>query len=448
MLSDTLEKQRQFYRTGATHPTDFRLDALARLELAISSRSEEIEQALTADLGKPPLESYLAEYYFVLQEIRLFRKRLNSWLKPQRVSTPIYSQPARSWSQLDPLGQSLILSPWNYPVQLALSPLMASVAAGNTVVLKPSETAPASAELLAAIVAEVFSPEHVKVVTGDASVSEELTGLDFDHIFYTGSTEIGRKVYQKAAEKLTPVVLELGGKCPCILDGTFDAETAAQRILFGKFFNGGQTCFAPDFVAVPREKHAETVEAFRSVLMNHPWEDELSHIVSDKHFDRVQGLVTSGAIAKGDDNTKDKHIAPRLLPDATWASDCMQEEIFGPLLPIVAYDSEADLFQHVPVGGSPLALYIFTSDDDFFQKTTRLIPSGSVCRNDVSKQATNLKLPFGGVGDSGFGRYRGHYGLQAFSNDRAYTARPSWGDWASPLPPRDTATKWIKKFMK
>ena len=450
-----LAPQVRFFQEGSMRPVEARLVVLKRLEQTFSDRREDVLQALADDLGKAELEAFLSEFYFVLTEIRLFRKKLKGWLRPRRASTPIYYQPAKSWSQLEPLGQSLIYSPWNYPIQLALAPLVASVAAGNTVVLKPSELAPASAAFLEKLVQDVFDPDHVTVVQGDAEVSEKLLDLPFDHVFFTGSTEVGRSVYQKAAKQLIPCVLELGGKCPCVVDGTFDLQVTAQRILFGKLFNGGQTCFAPDFVAVAADVHDDLLKALERELEAHPWEKELARIISPRHYKRLQNILRLTSISsttefyqKSENRPDDLYQGPRLLFNNHWDSPAMEEEIFGPILPLVPYQSEDELFENLPLEGKPLALYVFSEKKEFVAKLTARVPSGSVGWNDVSKQASNLDLPFGGVGASGFGRYRGKFGLEEFSNLRAYTKRPAWGNFMTPTPPYDKMTEMLKKFLK
>ncbi|MFT6180362.1 MAG: aldehyde dehydrogenase (NAD+), partial [Akkermansiaceae bacterium] len=328
-------------------PLEARLEALGKLEEGVKRRREEVLAALAEDLGKPDIEAFLAEYWFVLQEIRLVRKKLKRWLKPRKVGSPLWFWPCRSRVELEAFGRVLLIAPWNYPVQLALAPLISAVAAGNSVVLKPSEMAPASAQLLEDLLTDCFPSEQVTVVQGGKEVAEELLEADFDFIFFTGSTEVGRSVAEKAARTLTPTVLELGGKCPCVVDSTVDLEIAAKRILIGKFFNGGQTCFAPDFVAVEESIRDKLVAAMERFLRELPWEDEMSRIVNRRHYDRVLGLVSGREICKGEDDVKALKIAPRILPDADWRDPAMSEEIFGPVLPVVGFRDSAQLISNL-----------------------------------------------------------------------------------------------------
>ncbi len=424
-----------------------RLKALAKLEEGIKARREEIIAALAADLGKPEVEAFLAEYFFVLQEIRLVRRKLKKWLKPRKVKSPIWFWPCRSRVELDAYGRVLVISPWNYPIQLALAPVVSAVAAGNSVVLKPSEMTPTCSALLEEILSECFSSEVVKVVLGGKELAEELLEEDFDFIFFTGSTEVGRIVAEKAARKLTPTVLELGGKCPCLVDATADIQIAAKRILIGKFFNAGQTCFAPDFVAVEKSVHRELVDKMKVLLMELPWEEDLSRVINERHFDRVLGLVSGEEIRKGEDDRESLKMAPRILPEAGWDDAVMKEEVFGPLLPVVTFEKEEELLSRLREYGSPLALYLFSRDSRFIEKMKGELRSGSVAINDTMKQACSLELPFGGVGESGSGRYRGKKGVEAFCYERAVMKRYFVHDLFEMLPPREGMARFLKKWL-
>ncbi|MFK7909958.1 MAG: aldehyde dehydrogenase family protein, partial [Akkermansiaceae bacterium] len=406
-VATLIQKQKDYFATGVTRGWDEKEQALTRLEKVLVDRRDDIIDALQQDLGKPDVEAFLAEYYFLLQELRLIRKSLKKWLKTRRVGSPFYFQPCSSKVRRDPFGVVLIMAPWNYPIQLSLSPLIAAVAAGNTVVLKPSEMAPACEKLLVDIIGEAFEPEHVATVTGDADVAADLLEKKFDFIFFTGSTQVGRIIAEKAAKNLTPNILELGGKCPCIVDATANIEVAAKRILIGKFFNGGQTCFAPDFLAVSPEIKSDLLAAMEKLLKDVPWNEEMTHIINSRHYDRLEKLIPEGAKAFGEDDASKLRLAPRLVPDAEWEDEIMEEEIFGPILPIVTFKNHDDLMMQLSRYGSPLALYIFSEDKEAHDRLMRDVRSGGVCINDTMKQGSNLNVPFGGVGDSGYGRYRG-----------------------------------------
>ena len=343
----------------------------------------------------------------------------------------------------------LIVAPWNYPMQLSLSPLIAAVAAGNTVVLKPSEMAPACEQLLAKMIAEAFAPEHVAVVTGDGHVANDLTDREFDFVFFTGSTHVGKIVAAKAAKNLTPNIMELGGKCPCVVDASAKVDVAAQRILTGKFFNGGQTCFAPDYVVVAAEVKDALLEAMKEKLSTIPWSDEMAHVINERHYARLENLIPDGALKFGDDDRESLRLAPRLLPEVDWDAEVMQEEIFGPLLPVLSYSDYEDLLAHLGQYDSPLALYIFSEDAVMKQRLMNDVRSGGVCINDTMKQGSSLEMPFGGVGGSGYGRYRGKAGVQAFSYERAVVTKPTWGpDWFELTPPYADKINWLKRFLR
>ncbi len=448
---DLLQAQSSYFASGQTRALDARLEALARFEEVLREREEEVLAAVAQDLGKPTLEAFLSEYYFVLQELRLVQKSLRRWLRPRRAGSPIYFWPCRNEVRREPYGQVLIISPWNYPIQLALAPVIGAIAAGNTVLLKPSEETPTCAALLAEILSAVFPPDWVAVVQGDGPFTTQLLERRFDFLFFTGSTQIGHKVAQQAASHLTPHILELGGKCPCVVDRTADLKITAKRILIGKLFNAGQTCFAPDFVAVEESVCEELVAALVEVLRELPWEDEMARIINDRHFQRLQALLSEEAkvtFKKGEDQMADCQFAPRILGKADWDDVVMKEEIFGPLLPVVCYRDLADLTTRLKKFSEPLALYCFSREEAFVAELTSRIPSGGVCVNDVGKQATNLHLPFGGKGSSGHGRYRGRYSVNAFSYERAYTRRYFVKDPFESLPPRHRQNATLRKWMK
>lgn len=452
-IGEVLLRQRQYFSAGNTRAFAMRDAHLASLEKSLKGHQGDILAALRADLHKPELEAFLAEYYFLLQEIRQVRKSLKKWLKPQKVASPVYFQPCQSKICREPYGVVLVVAPWNYPIQLALAPLISAIAAGNTVVLKPSEHATESEALLVKILAEVFPPELVHVQTGGVDVAAALLDEKFDFIFFTGSTEVGKIVAKKAAERLIPCVLELGGKCPCVVDGSADIPLAASRILAGKFFNGGQTCFAPDFVAV----HASVKEAFlreiQSELERVPWHQEMAHVINQNHYQRLhellQGLSPEQIIVSGEDDSESCKMAPRVIGSLDWSHVLLQQEVFGPLLPVVAYDTDEFLIEKLAGYGDPLAMYIFSEDEGFCETLQNAKRSGGVCINDTMKQSSHLGLPFGGVGESGYGRYRGKYGVWALSYQRAVVRRGKLGaKWMDIKPPYAKTFHWLQRFMR
>ncbi len=452
-IPDLHAAHREYFSQGKTRDIDFRIASLRRMEAEIMKRESDLLAALDADLGKPGLEAYVAEVFFVLSEIRLFCRKLKRWAKPKRAGNPFYFFPARSEIRQEPFGCSLIISPWNYPVQLALSPLIAAVAAGNCVILKPSELAPATSQLLFEIIRESFDKNHVSVVLGGKEESQSLLSQDFDFIFYTGSERVGKIVAEAAAKNLTPMVLELGGKCPCVIGPNVDIEMTASRIVAGKFFNAGQTCIAPDFVIAPVEIQEELTEKICAKVTEFYSNDprgDLANIVSDDHFQRVSELTEDSetVIRIGEDNRETRRLAPRILPGATWNSPAMKDEIFGPVLPILGYASQSELLEELKKLPSPLALYLFSRDSAFLDQVADAIQSGSIGINDVMRQATNLNLPFGGVGSSGMGRYRGRFGFDTFTYARAVTKRYFLKDVFAVHPPYDGLLEKLRKFLK
>ncbi len=448
-LREIVDGQRKFFRSGKTRALAWRREKLERLETVLVERRDEILECLAADLGKPGMEAFLCEYYFLLEEVRLVRKKMKAWLKKKRVRSPFYFQPCRSWIERHPYGVVLIMAPWNYPVQLSLSPLIAAIAAGNSVILKPSEMAPASEGVISQIVAEVFADEGAAVVTGGVEVAKELLEEEFDFIFFTGSTAVGREVAGLAGRSLTPCLLELGGKCPCVVGRDVDLTMTARRVVAGKFLNAGQTCFAPDFVIVEAEVEEEFLQCLRVVLGEVPWDEEMACVISGKHYERLEGLCEGKVERFGEDEVERRYLAPRLLSDVDWEHPAMKEEIFGPVLPVAVFRDEEELVDGLRKLENPLAVYCFSKDQDFVEKVAGGLPSGSLCVNDTMKQYSQLNLPLGGVGQSGHGRYRGRHGVEAFSYEKSVTKRYFFGkNLMELMPPYEKAYRWIKKFMR
>ncbi|MEM9280519.1 MAG: aldehyde dehydrogenase family protein [Verrucomicrobiota bacterium] len=450
-IPSQVESQSSYFRSGVTKNISTRIRLLDALEEALISSESELIEALQADFGKPPIESYLTEIHFLITEIRLVKRNLRRWCRPERAGSPFYFLPARSEIRREPLGTTLIVSPWNYPLQLSLAPAISAIAAGNVVILKPSEMAPRTANAMATMIAKVFHPNHFTVIEGGPEVGQALLEQSFQCWFYTGSERIGRLYAEAAARSLAPITLELGGKCPCIVADDVDLKTTVERIVAGKFLNGGQTCIAPDFILLPKElqeNFAKLAEERLRRAYPEPCTTDLARIISESHFDRISRLIPESAVRLGSDDRQARYLAPTLIPNADWESPCMQEEIFGPILPLVPYENLYQAVSYLANKTSHLALYIFSKNKETFETIASQVPSGSACHNDVLKQATNLNLPFGGVGSSGMGRYRGEAGFRNFTYERAVTRRWFFPDPFAVTPPYDGQFEKMKKILK
>lgn len=443
-FSEMMDRQLEFFQLCGSEAIVVRRARLKSLREVIQRRAEDVVAALASDLGKPDYEAYMSEVVFTVQELDFTRKRLKCWAKKARVRTPFYFWPARSWVERKAFGRVLIFGPWNYPFHLVMAPLISAIAAGNVVVVKPSEFSPAVSKLVEEILGEVFDRDYVSVVCGDGEVAQELLECDFEMIFFTGSTEVGRKVAESAGRRLIPAVLELGGKCGCVVDDDVDLAVVAERVVMAKFFNGGQTCFAPDFVAIRNEVRDEFLVEVKRVMSEvlEGW-DGMARIVNETHFDRVLGLCEEGEVTKfGEDDRGALRIAPRIL-ECGWEDAAMREEVFGPVLPVIGFDSTSE----VPQMLGSLATYVFSKNGCFVDTMAARMPSGGLCVNDAMKQSMNLRLPFGGVGPSGMGRYRGRYGYEAFSYPKAVAKRYYFKDFFNTLPPYEGAYARMKKFF-
>jgi aldehyde dehydrogenase (NAD+) len=420
-----LNKCRQFFRTGRTKPLEHRVQALKKLSGAIKSREQQIIDALAKDLGKPKFEAFLSEIGFVLDDIRRTLAALPAWMANENVSNPLLVFPAKSFVQHEPLGTCLIIAPWNYPFQLTLSPLVGAIAAGNCAVLKPSEIAPHTSQIIHEIISSIFAEDFVACLQGGKELSEALLKEKWDHIFFTGGTAVGKIVMKAAAEHLTPVTLELGGKSPCILDQGVPLERAINRITWGKFFNSGQTCVAPDYVLVQESDFERTVEQFKKTLTEFygefPLESRhLGRIVNQSHFLRLKKLMQDGEILVGGEiDQPSLKISPTLIKVDNVKCPLMEEEIFGPLLPIITYKTMDQALEFVNDRPKPLAFYIFTQRSEVEQMALERCSFGGGCINDTIMHLANHGLPFGGVGASGFGAYHGKYSFEAFSHKKS-----------------------------
>jgi aldehyde dehydrogenase (NAD+) len=429
-----VQRQREFFATEQTRSILFRLEQLGRLKRIVIDRQEAILQAAKADLGRPAFEAYFE--IATLAEINLALRNLKNWAKPQRVASPIDQFPSSAWIQPDPLGVALIIGPWNYPFQLLMSPLVGAIAAGNCAILKPSEHAPNMSRVVAKMIVDTFDPSYITVVEGDAEISQQLLSEKFDHIFFTGGCAVGRIIMAAAAKHLTPVTLELGGKSPCIVDSDIDVDCAAKRIAWGKLINTGQTCIAPDYLLVHCQIKDALIDRIRHYIKEFYGENpsespDYGRIIHQKHFDRLIAFLDRGEIILGGDyNADDRYIAPTLIDHVLWDDPIMQEEIFGPLLPILTYGDLEDAISQVNARPKPLALYFFSKDNDKQQRILQATSSGGVCINDVVFQVGVNTLPFGGVGESGTGYYHGRASFNTFSHFKSVLKRTFWLDLA------------------
>jgi len=429
-----MQELRSNFDRGLTRPLDWRRSQLDALERMLRENEAAIERALQADLAKPPQEVLLGEVALLLSEIRHARRRLARWSRRRRVPTPMVGQPGRSWLQPEPLGVVLVLGAWNYPVQLILAPLIPALAAGNAVVLKPSEIAQNSAGLIADLVPKYLDPEAIRVVEGAVDETTELLKQRFDHIFYTGGAAVGRIIMKAAAEHLTPVTLELGGKSPCVIDRGADLDSAARRLIWGKCLNAGQTCIAPDYVLVHPEDRDALVAAMSRELDAMFGEDRLASsdyckIINHRHYERLCGYLDQGRVAIGGrhDAGRDR-IEPTVLVDVSPDDSVMQEEVFGPVLPLVDCESLDQALDFIRAREKPLSAYLFTRSRASEQRFTEQVSSGNLCINDVLMFMSVPELPFGGVGESGMGQYHGQAGFDRLSHLKAVMRRGRWPD--------------------
>ena len=451
-IASIVKRQREFFAAGNTKPVPFRLAALASLAAAIRGSEGAIMDALAADMKKSRFEAYLAEIGAALDSIAQFRDNLKAWAAPRRVPSPFHSFPAASRVQPQPRGVALIIGPWNYPFVLVLDPLVAAIGAGNCAVLKPSEFAPHTAAVTAALVRDTFDPGFVTVVQGDARVAEELVAERFDHIFYSGGSAVGRLVMKAAAKHLTPVTLELGGKSPCVVEPDADLRLAARRIAWGKFFNAGQTCVAPDYLLAHRGIAKELLERLADAVLGFYGDDprkspDYPRIVDRRHFERVRALIASGKpFIGGIADEADCYIAPTILTGVPPDSPVMREEIFGPVLPVLEYGDLDEALAFVNGREKPLALYFFSSSAKSVERARNETSSGGLCVNDTMMQIGNRHLPFGGVGESGIGAYHGKAGFDTFSHLRAEMVRGAWLDVPLRYPPYGGKLRFLRWF--
>lgn len=446
-------KQRAFFSAGRTRDPSFRMDQLTILRKAIVNNEDAIFAALAKDLGKPLIEAYGGDTAIVLREIDYAIKHLALWSRPKKVRTILAHQPATSVIIPEPYGVVLIISPWNFPVQLSLTPLVGALAAGNCVVLKPSPLAPETSRLIETIIQNNFDPAYAAAVAGGADAARALLDEPFDYIFFTGGSATGRQVMTAAAARLTPVTLELGGKNPCIVDSDVDLDVASRRIAWGKFFNAGQSCVAVDYLlahsSVKRELIGLIGKRIREFYGDDPERSpDFGRIVNEAHVDRLAKLLDRGVIAAGGRvNREDRYIAPTVIDDITGDDPIMADEIFGPLLPVIGYDDPAQAIAFVNARPKPLTIYIFSRGRRFQERVLRETASGGACINETVLQETSTHLPFGGVGLSGIGRYHGKASFDTFTYPRSVIKKGFWLDIGLRYPPYRDRLKWFRKIF-
>ncbi|MDF2628517.1 MAG: aldehyde dehydrogenase family protein [Symbiobacteriaceae bacterium] len=453
-LDDLAQEQDEYFHSGATQPYPFRLDQLRRLKAAIAANEDRILEALRTDLRKPAFEAFIAEVGFLYAEINHTIKHLDGWMKPRRVGTPLQLMPSRSAIYSEPRGRVLIIGTWNYPFQLIMAPRVGAIAAGNVAVLKPSELAPATASVLSDLIGKTFPRKYVAVVEGGVQTSQALLARRWDYIFFTGGGHVGRAVARAAAEHLTPITLELGGKSPCIVEGDADLDLAARRIVWGKFLNAGQTCVAPDYLLVHRSVRDQLLrrmaDRIRTVYGDDPAASpDYARIITERHFDRLAGLLPGANIVTGGRmNRADRYIEPTIVEGVALDHPAMADEIFGPILPVFAYDSLDEALHIIRQRPNPLALYLFTRSRSTEEKVIRTVPFGGGCINDTMMHLSNPDLPFGGRGGSGMGAYHGRHSFDTFSHHKSVVRSAGWLDPKLRYQPYAGKLSLIKRFFR
>lgn len=442
-----IKGQKDFFNTGATQPYSFRIEQLQLLEKVLRQNEELLKEAIYKDFKKSAFETFTTELGLIYAEINEAKRQLRNWMKPHRVSTNLINFPAKSYALFEPLGITLVIGAWNYPYLLLLTPAIAAMAAGNTVVLKPSEIPSETSKVIHGLISGNFPEHYVAVVEGGAKETAELLKHKFDKIFFTGSSQIGKIVYRAAAEHLTPILLELGGKSPAIITPSCNIALTARRLIWGKFLNAGQTCVAPDYVLVHRSIEASLLEACKTEIKKARYAFENSNyceIISDANFKRLAALIDTGKVYHGGNSDAAlRYIEPTLLHQVTFEDAIMQEEIFGPLLPFVVYDDFSEALKKVKELPRPLAAYIFTTRKKERKEMLQTLSFGGGAINDVVMQLTNPNLPFGGIGQSGIGSYHGKSGFLAFSHQKSILHKANWLELPLKYAPLSDFKLWL-----
>ncbi len=453
---EALATLRHYFDSGVTRPYSFRKAQLQKLKSALIKYEQQLYDALYADLKKSPEESWVTELGLVLSELNFIEKNLRRWMEPERVATNLLNLPSSSKVLKEPLGVVLIIGPWNYPFHLLMNPLLGAIAAGNCVVLKPSEFAPASSLVMKKIIEECFTPDYVLYAEGNGAeiIPQLMNSFVFDHVFYTGSTAVGKIIYKMAAENLVPVTLELGGKSPAIVESDANIPVAARRISLAKFSNAGQMCVTPDYVLVHESKKDKLLEAIKSCVRqffgdNAEESYNYGRIINARQFDRVAAYLKQGTIVKGGKSDKEKlFIEPTIMTDVSLNAPLMTEEIFGPILPVISFNTPEEAKGIIAQNPNPLSLYVFTSSEKKEKEWLEAIPFGGGCINNASWHLTNHHLPFGGRGFSGTGNYHGKYSFETFSHRKAVMKTPAWFDPAIKYPPFKGKLKIFKWVIR
>ncbi|WP_257144064.1 aldehyde dehydrogenase [Bacillus sp. AFS002410] len=453
-ITQLVNKQKAYFQTGITKTPKYRITQLKKLYKSIVENEEEIKQALKQDLNKSDFEAYMTEIGFTLKEISEAIKKIEKWMKPKKVKTPITHFGTKGYIYREPYGVTLIISPWNYPFQLAMAPLIGAIIGGNTAVIKPSELTPNTSKIIRKIIKELFDEDYITVVEGGIAESTLLLQQKFDLIFFTGSVQVGKIVMEAASKNLTPLILELGGKSPTIVHSDANIQIAAKRIVWGKFTNAGQTCIAPDYIYVHDSVKQEFINALKNEIV-HFYNDkpllnnDYSKIISDRHFNRLVDFLKNGQVVHGGDYDLLTHkIEPTLITDINWDSPIMSEEIFGPILPILSYFSVDEVLNEINQHPKPLALYVFTEDKELAKKVIEKVPFGGGCVNDTLYHMANPNLPFGGVGESGTGNYHGEYSFSAFTHDKSVLLQTTKIDLKIRYHTTKNALRFIRKLLK
>lgn len=445
-----------FFNTQQTKDISFRKEQLKKLSKAIKSYESDILEALYTDLGKNKVEAYATEIGITLKSIKNARKELKNWTKTKNVDTPLYLFPTKSYIKKEPYGTVLIIAPFNYPFQLVFEPLIGAIAAGNTAIIKPSELTPNVARVIKRLINETFDANYIEVIEGGIEETQTLIHLPFDYVFFTGSENVGKIVYQAASENLVPVTLEMGGKSPVIVDETANIKVASERICFGKFTNAGQTCVAPDYILVHESVKDDLITALSKTLrefygQNIQQSPDYGRIVNLKHYHRLTSLLNSAQmniVFGGHSDEDERYIEPTLLDHVTNDSAIMQEEIFGPILPILTYQSLDEAIAFIHQRPKPLSLYLFSEDENATQRVINELSFGGGAINDTLMHLANPKLPFGGVGASGMGRYHGKYSFDTFTHEKSYIFKSTRLESGVHLPPYKGKFKYIKASLK
>ena len=450
-IEEIFKKQKDYFKLGQTKDVDFRIEQLLKLKTAILENEDVIYEALVKDLKKSKTESYNTEVGAIVEEINFAIKNIKKWTKKENVPTPFILMPSSSYTISEPYGVCLIIGAWNYPFTLSICPLIGAITAGNCAIIKPSEIAGNSSKTLTRIIKETFEEKYITSIEGDSKTATELLQKRFDYIFFTGGVEIGRIVAEAAAKNLTPYTVELGGKSPCIVEDDANLEITAKRIVWGKFLNAGQTCIAPDYIMVNSKVKPQLIFALKKTIKifygEKPKEsNDYPRIINIKHFERLEKILEGNIIFGGEKNKKELYISPTIIDNVKWEDKVMTEEIFGPILPIIEYDSLKNAIDEINKQEKPLTLYLFSNDLKKQEYIINNTSSGSVCINATILQTTNPYLPFGGVGNSGIGSYHGRFSFDTFSHKKAVMKKSNWPELDISYPPYDNKLRVLKQI--